>query len=1217
VRARAVIGIAGLGFALALACAGASAGCGNDSSPSDDAGADDASLLDGPPEAHANGVDSGPHDATAEGDGGATMKLDQTSLSFAALPCGGAPSTLPLHVTNAGRSALAISATAVGTGFSVDPAVLHVDPGATGVLNVSAVATASTATSGGLSGTLELFTNDATGTHVSVALSGTPTGATLAFQQGTASQFAFPTTEVQVAAAPLTRTLVNTGNAVGTFAIAPPSDARFAFMPPDGGTQSLTLAPGATWSLAADFTPTDTTQVTATSAVTTTSTTCGASLQSIAFSGQGTFGHVTGWPSTVDLGAAPCGGVAPPAQTFTLTNSGPVDAVITMVQITGSPGFATNAQVGRTIAANGGVHTVSISGPPVAAFSPVTPVTATLSLQTDADPSPHTITLTEEPSGAVLAFDTSATPEFGSFGPVILLSSATQAFHVTNTGNADANVVLSATAATAADSGAPEGGIASPFTLASTSLTVPGKGSQGDSLTFAPSSAAPVTGSIAMTATGAICGALPAPLALSGSGIGGLTTVTPSSLTFAATCGGSAPGAQSFVVRNDGNANLTWSMTAPAGPGAARYTLVATPAPGMLIPGASSMVTVTAAKIASPADNPLPSAYAAQVTVTTDVPLDGPHVVSLGETPLGDQLSFAPADPLRFGQVPIGTSLGETFAVVNDANPGSTPAAITFGVSGAGAGAYTVAPASVPSLLPGGHATGAETVTFAPGSAGSYAATVAIATTDALCTPLPAPLSLGGTGTQGKVALSAATMAFGTDPADPGGLVNCGATGLAHDLTVSNVGNQTFQITALVLHLGSSSPYALTGAGAQLPAPVPIGQSVTITVTPAAIPKTVANPNDPTPFTDVLTVTTDAAQDMPHDVNLVMKARGAVVASTPLSTAWSFGTVPSGSIGTFTSALRNTGNAGVTISLHGLTQPTIFGLLNNPTAGVANGVTSIVGQFAPPSANGTWSDQGTLTVEPVQAFCEPLPPQWTTPTINLSGSSNSGAPITVSGSLAFPATDCGSAPPAAQSVTLTNTSNVAYGYTSHFNAGTFYSAVNGSGTIASGGTATIVVTPATVTPGPGVQPGSSPYADELLVTVATTPPTSYTIPIAWALNGAVLTLPQGGGPNVDTQGSHFYIADTTSGFVLPMANGGSATASVDFGIQPLGAFVLSPAPPVQVLPGITASPVLASVSSDVACPAFTSGTATFVYSGPVCQPFPLASVVVRACAGTY
>jgi hypothetical protein len=311
--------------------------------------------------------------------------------------------------------------------------------------------------------------------------------------------------------------------------------------------------------------------------------------------------------------------------------------------------------------------------------------------------------------------------------------------------------------------------------------------------------------------------------------------------------------------------------------------------------------------------------------------------------------------------------------------------------------------------------------------------------------------------------------------------------------------------------------------------------------------------------------------------------------------------------------------------------PAIFGLQNNPTVVAPNAVTSIVGQFTPPVAGGSWTDTGTLTVTTPQVFCAPLPAAWTAPPIAFSGASGSGDSVTFSGTLAFPTTDCGSASPAAQTIVLKNNTNAPLTFAATLNAGLFYTVTSpalgdgGAGMLPASGTATIVVTPNTITPGPGVQPGAAPYGDNLLVSVGTdsadsgsaTPLTSFTIPITWTLNGAVLSLPDGQGPDVDGSGNAFYPADSTGGLTLPMANSGTAPVSVTFGINPSGAFSVSPAPPVIVAPNVGAAPDLVAAGSDAACPSTTAGTATFFYSGPVCQPFPWPTVNLKVCSGTF
>ncbi len=1192
--------LASLAFAMALGAATAS--CTGDDDGNPERGLDGA--RDGAASEKHDPGDAA-SDASKSKDG-ASAVFSKTALIFAVAPCG-AMETDSLTVANHGSSPLAISASIAGSGFSVSPAVLQVGPGKSGALAVTANVPASSQAGVPVVGSLTLFTNDPTEAHLAIPLSATPTGATLAIAPE--RTFAFPPGAVGTPAPPLTLTLSNTGNAAATFTFGAPTASPFSLSlgATDAGPSAVTLNAGQSWTATAGFTPPNSTRFAATSTITATGALCGTSQTSVAFSGQGATGDVMGWPATIDFGPSECGGTAPADQTFMLTNSGPVDAQLTLVSLAGPSGFTTSAVVGRSIVA-GSTLTIKVTAPPVPANAPVTPVAATLTIETDAETSPHAITLTEEPSGAILAFDTSFAPSFGSFGAVELLESASQSFNVVNSGTESATVTLVASSGNAS-------GASSPFSVSPSAFTIGPNNVQGDSATFTPLSASGVTGSIAMVPlTGSICGALPAPLSLAGSGLGGGPTITPSSLSFSANCGGFAPGPQSFIVRNDGTSEMTWSMSGPAGPGASQYTVSTNPPPGLLMPGAFAAINVIAQAIPSPAPNPTPSAFAAELTITTDVPLDPSHVVALGETPLGDQLSFTTTGPLRFGQIPIGTTLPQEFSVANNANAGSAAASVSFAIAGTGAGAYST-PAPITSLGPG--ASGPSSITFAPTSGVAYPATLNVLTTDGLCAPLPTPLPLSGTGTRGAVVVSTTVLTFGTDTTDPNGWVNCGAAGPSHSLSVSNVGNQAVQITGLTLGQGAASPYTLSGSGTVLPVTIPIDGSASITVKPAPVPQNVSNPNDPTPFSDTLTITTSAELDAPHTVALVMQARGAVIANTPLGTSWAFGTIPFGSIGTFASSIRNTGNAGVSIALKGLAQPGIFGLQSNPTLDGANAVASVVGQFTPPSSDGSWSDSGILSITAQQAFCEPVPTAWNLPAISVSGASSSTQPVTVSGNLAFPSTDCGSPAPGGQSVTLSNATNVPYTYKASFNSGKYYTLSSPSGTLGGNATTTIIVAPTTILPGLGVVPGSAPYADDLVISVATSPPMQWTLPISWALNGAVLSLPSGAGTRLDAAGNPYYPADSTSGYLLPMANGGTASAGVDFAIAPLGSFAFSPAAPIQVTPGIGATPELVSSSPDPACPAVTIGAAVFVYSGPVCQPFPLSKVTIEACLGTF
>ncbi len=1084
-------------------------------------------------------------------------------------------------------------------------------------------------------------------------LSVTPTGASLTG----ISNYAFASSEVMVPAQPLGIQLSNTGNAPGTFTFGAPSKPSFSLMGiPAGG--AVTLNPGDSVSGTATFTPSTANPVQATVSITPPTGACGGSISTLTLSGAGTTGQISGFPTVpIDFGGVGCGASAPPPQHITLENTSlTTDAEITGVDVSEIGSFTTDIGTGSKIPA-GGSLVVNFTAPmgPVNPSS-LAPITGKIVVRTDADATTTgtTITLTEEPRGAILAFSAPSTAGcttsamLGSFGSVgnLLQTVPPQSFCIVNTGNAPANVTLDVLQGGVLSDGGVDGGddggsdataaAAMPFVLTAPSFMIaasslPAAPSvEQESLSFTPMQAGTTSAAleVGVDATSVLCAPLPSPQPLSGSALGAGPTISTSALTFQATCGGQAPATGTVTVGNSATAtaDLNWTLSGPTGPGAAQFTVSATPTPGLLQPGAQATISVTGAALPSPVLNPDPAALTAQLTVTTDVPFDPPHVITLTEVPIGDQLFVTVPDQLgstlRFGQVPVSTSVNRTYTLTNNSNAPSASANLTLTVSGAGAAAYGQ-PAQVSGNLgPGGSAT--ESVGFDGSTVGSYPATITLSTTDTdLCTPLPGPIALTGAATAGSLRLSASTLYFGSNPTDPNvanrGLVNCGTTGTPQTLTVTNIGSQALNLQTLSLGHGATSPFTLTSPPT-LPLLLAIGASTTLTLTPSPIPSMGVDPTIATTYSDTLQITTDVAGETVPPVALVMQPRGAVITATPPPVTWNFGTVSAGSIGTFVgTTLQNAGNIPATVALSPASTnpsslPSVFGLENNPVTVAAGGETGLVGEFNPNAPNASWSGEGVLTVT-ADAFCSPLPAAWSMPEVAFAGTSNSSPTVAASGSLVFPTTDCGGAPPGGQSVTLTNLSNQTYAYTVGFFSGAFYtSADGGSGKLPANNTATIVVNPKVIVPGPGVLPGSAPYADDLIVTIATTPPTTFTEPISWTLNGAVLSLPFGAGP-FGPAGGTFYVADT-AGVQLPMQNKGTATASVQLAVQPLGAFSLE-AGSVNLLPNIPAFPVLASNGSAPACSAPANGTATFLYSGPVCQPFSVSSVTVDFCSGTY
>jgi hypothetical protein len=1219
-------------FAALAGCAAGFTACSGDSStnaPSVDASAivDAGALEDATLDSSASVGDAARgSDATAQpdGDAGPVASLSMATIDLGTANCG-STLTASLPITNAGGGTLAVAAQVVGSAFTLSPTSLELAAGATGTLTVTANVPSSAPAITPIEGSLALVTSDPKNANLHIPVEITPHGPVL---QGKTT-YAFPTTEVGIAAK-LTLSLANTGDLPATFTMTGPGNAAFVAPALDGGL--ITVAPGASFQAPVTFTPTSPVTFQASAQITTSGAFCGTPPTTVTFTGTGVAGSLAGWPSggTVDFGAALCGGAAPPTQQFTLTNTSATTearvTVLNLVQPTGASGCIGSGTfsvqgiaAGSTIPAGGSVG-VTIGAPAiVAGGSCPSAIDARLSFQTAGDAQPLALTLTERPSGAVLAFTSTQTLDFGS---VPLLQSAAKNVSVSNVGNLPATVTLtslqSGSGAGVADALA-DGGTASIFTVSTPSFVVPPSGTQAEQVTFQPVHAGASNGLLAITVdpTTRLCAALPQPLLLTGTGSGGGPVVAPQTLTFGATCGGAAPALQTVILSNRGDLVFHWTLSAITGPGASQYALFSgSPSSGSLGSQQSTTITFTAAAIPSPAPDPNAADLEAQVTISTDVPLDPPHVVALREVPLGDHISVSVGN-LSFGKVPTQTMASQGFTLTNSANPGSPDARITMAINPAG-GPYSVQ--GSPSIPVG--ATVAETVDFEPTLAGPLGARLAFQTSDALCTPLPAPIVLGGTGTSGSLALSAQSLTFGADPTDLSGLVDCGRRGTPQTVTLTNQGNQDLAVVSAKLAKGAASPYALSGPGIAAQARVPMsGGTTTITITPAPIPAAVSNPNDPSPFLDDLVVTTNVPGDAAHTVHLVMQARGAVIVGAPPQGPWNFGTIGAGSIATYTTPIRNAGNAPASVALAGLSQPTIFALQVNPTTVPANGVVDLVGQFAPPAQDGVWNDQGTLVVSADTAICQ-LPASWVGASVSMTGASNANPPASISGSLSFATTDCGAAPPSGLPLTLTNATNQGLAYTLKFNSGTYYGVTDpNAGVLSANGTATIVVTPKKVTPGPGVLPGAAPYADDLVINVTGTAGgvhTTFVVPISWALSGAVLALPDGTGPN----GQGFYVADTTSGATVGIDNTGNEAASVAFSISPAGAFSVQPSPPITVIPGVRALPSLVGGASFPACPQSAAGVAanamaTFVYSGPVCQPLPLGSIAVFACKGTY
>jgi hypothetical protein len=687
---------------------------------------------------------------------------------------------------------------------------------------------------------------------------------------------------------------------------------------------------------------------------------------------------------------------------------------------------------------------------------------------TAAGDSPHVITLAQGAAGAILAFDNSSIP----FGNIPVSASQSAMFTVTNTGNSTAHVTLQSSNAVFAVS-------------PSTSTAVAATSSLSGTLTFSPTNTTPQTGTVtaAIDPQDVLCQPLPAGITATGTGQNGGVLLSTTSLDFGKVDCGSKAASQTFTLTNSGNAPLTYD--APS--------LGKSPSPYMMSPStggsltAGQAVTFTVTPNAIPTTSTVqPDFYADTITFTTNVIADAAHVVNLHMTAYGSILSFSPAS-LDFGNVPVTQTGTGSFSIVN---AGNATAHVTVASDNSAFG-VPFTPTAVTS-----GTSASVNATFSPGtstSAQSANVTMAAASADVLCAPLPsAPLTMTGTGTNGSVAYSPASLNFG--------LVNCGATAPAQTITFTNAGNQSYTITP-ALGKGAQSPYTLAVAPASGVVAAASGGTpgtATITVTPAAIPSVSSTPGD---YGDTLTVSTTVTGDSAHQINLSEGASGAILAFTP--TSISFPTTSVGAQSLFSLSVTNSGNSPATINFGSITSP----VFTFDQAQVAPGSTSINpnAYFTPAGVQG-YAGTAAMTVPAGTALCAPLP----TAQISLTGTGIGTSTASVSPStLDFGHVTCARTP-GSKVVKLSNAGVNPFTWTA--TTGTSYYTVDGvsgttgaSGTLAGGSVVSLTIQPVTIPVSLSTSVAYDYYGDVL--TISTTAPNDspHTVSLVETATGAILS----------------------------------------------------------------------------------------------------------------
>ena len=536
---------------------------------------------------------------------------------------------------------------------------------------------------------------------------------------------------------------------------------------------------------------------------------------------------------------------------------------------------------------------------------------------------------------------------------------------------------------------------------------------------------------------------------------GGPPGVTPSSLDFGLVNCGATGTAKTFSIVNPSDNSVTW--TASLGLGAAS-AFVVSPAGGTLTPGQTAQVTVT--------PNAVPATSSTSANALGDVVTvalnSSSATVTLTETAQGAVLGFVPTS-VAFGPVPI--SSGATTSFFGVQNTGNASADITLTLTGDPS--FSLPNAMTTQSLTATSGTAADSsIIFTPTMAttvnGSVAVTAAAAAV--LCAPLPAALTVSGTGTNGQVAVNPTTLVFGTS-----GLVPCGTNALPQTVNLQNTGSASFTWTSTLTH-GSSFYTVSPASGTVLAMTTQI-----VTVTPKAIPAT--STTTAGQYDDTLTLSTNVVGDTPHTVALQETAQGAIV--TRSTNSLGFGNVGVGVTSTSVVAFANTGNLDAALSFANGTSN--FVQVSPLTVGAGTFASESV-SFTPTAVQ-AYADIGTVTQTTAVPLCGALPGNLT-----LSGTGTNPTVTATPGSLSFGYVACGTAGTALTVLIQNN------GPATTFTAAPLKGALSNfvvtpaSGPLTAGGNVTLTVTPQTLpvqsSPTP-VTTGTNFYGDTLQVVTGT------------------------------------------------------------------------------------------------------------------------------------
>jgi hypothetical protein len=770
--------------------------------------------------------------------GSGVLSAGATTLSFGDVAVSNT-AVQSLTVTNTGTAVVNVSqATITGAAFTVVSGTPSgaIQVGQSVTMQIQFAPTASGATSGAIT-----VVSDASNSPLAISLSGTGAQAGLSVSPAT---WNFGNMTVGQSTSQSVK-LTNTGNSNVVINMANVAGSAFGIA---GLALPTTLPAGQSISFSAQFAPTAAGAATGSISFTDNAPN---SPQTLTLSGTGvaTSSTLGASPAAVSFGSVSVGSNG--QQTVTLTNSGNASATISAIAATGAGFSVSGLSTPVTLAAN---QTATFT----AQFAPTTSGSASGSITVTSSATNSTLSIPL--SGSGVQGSLTANPVNVNFGNVIVGANGSSSITLTNSGSAS----ISISQANVSGAAFSISGLATPATLTagqSTSFTAK----------FAPTSAGNLSGSVSI-----VSNSPNSPLVVSFAGVGVASqpqlTVNPGVVNFGNTAVGGS-GSQTVSLSNPGNATLTVTQLTASGA-------------GFGVSGGSMPMTINAGASASFSATFAPtSAGSATGSISIVSNAQGsPAAVALSGTGVQGQLGASPA-VVTFGSVATGSSGSQTVTLTN-----SGAASLTISQATATGAGFSISGLATPKTLTSGQSA-SFTAQFAPTAGGSATGTISIVSN---APNSPTTISMTGTGAQGQLAASPASVTFGS--------VAVGSSG-SQSVTLTNSGTASLTISQAN---ASGAGFTITG----LATPLTINAGQTATFTAQFAPTTGGN------ATGSISIVSNAPNS-PLAIALSGTGTQAQISATPSSAV--FGNVSTGTSNSQTITVSNGGTGSLTISSVGVT----------------------------------------------------------------------------------------------------------------------------------------------------------------------------------------------------------------------------------------------------------------------------------------------------------